>query len=179
MSCNLKTSRASVRSALIKKKVIDQYNNILDFPKFRELNGLYSRDAQDRYGIKGSLMYDENNKVLFNDGSFRLIDAKKGINYPENKVEQELIKEYQYSPISDKVISPELKSTLIAFCKKVNPDFRIETISDLNDGNGLSVQGLLKLNEFLIQVKSDNALPEEVAHILVEMLDKDSALVKE
>jgi len=179
MSCNLKTSRASVRSALIKKKVIDQYNNILDFPKFRELNGLYSRDAQDRYGIKGSLMYDENNKVLFNDGSFRLIDAKKGINYPENKVEQELIKEYQYSPISDKVISPDLKSTLIAFCKKVNPDFRIETISNLNDGNGLSVNGLLKLNEFLIQVKSDNALPEEVAHILVEMLDKDSALFKE
>lgn len=82
---------------------------------------------------------------------------------------------------SKQEVKQDLQDNLMEFLYKVNPDFRVEVLEELNDGNGMSINGVLKLNDFLIQLKrgQESALTEEASHVLVEMLDKSSALYKD
>jgi uncharacterized protein YdbL (DUF1318 family) len=84
---------------------------------------------------------------------------------------------YQIQSKTDE-ITPALKNTLEQFVKKLNPDFKIEVLDDLLDRRG--VNGIAKISEFVIQLQKGGeiALPEEVSHFLVELLDNDSPLKK-
>jgi hypothetical protein len=81
---------------------------------------------------------------------------------------------YQTQGESSQTITPELKEQLLNFLKAINPDFRVETL------NNLGVNGLTRLNEFLIQLRegTPNALAEETAHVLVELLPEGHPLKK-
>lgn len=82
----------------------------------------------------------------------------------------------QLASKKSKEITPELKSQLIAFARKLNPDFRIEVLDDLIETKGAN--GIAKLSEFLIQLQAgkEGALPEEIAHFFVEALPEDHPL---
>jgi hypothetical protein len=180
--CNVTTTRAKTKAHLVTNGVIDKWNNILNLNEFRKVNRLYSENATSRFGTP-KLMFEENGKVIFNESAFRLIDAHKGINYPDNLEEQKIVNSsnYQLNPEPFSTVPEPILDTLRNFLLRVNPDFRLETLDELNDNQGISVGAVTKLNEFLIQIKrgNENAIPEEVAHVFVEMLDKGSKLYKE
>lgn len=75
-------------------------------------------------------------------------------------------------------VTPELKSTLEQFVRKLNPDFKIEVLDDLLERRG--VNGIAKISEFVIQLQKgrEGSLTEETAHFLIELLDNDSPLKK-
>ena len=54
-----KTSEASTKSAMRTQGAIDKFLNITDLNLFRQLNGRWSRDAQDRYDVDGMLFSEE------------------------------------------------------------------------------------------------------------------------
>jgi Zn-dependent membrane protease YugP len=87
MSCKdtqkFKTSEASTKSAMRTQGAIDKFLNITNLNLFRQLNGRWSRDAQDRFDIKGMLFSEKDNgKVAVpNKESFKKIDTAKGIVY--------------------------------------------------------------------------------------------------
>lgn len=87
---------------------------------------------------------------------------------------------YQLADEKPYEVTPELKSTLEQFVKKINPDFKIEVLDTLISKKGVNVSGIAKISEFVIQLQrgKETALPEEVAHFLIELLDNDSALKK-
>lgn len=65
---------------------------------------------------------------------------------------------------------------LIDFLKKINPKFNVKLVDNL------SVDGFTQLKDFLISVNTLSkfkALPEEVAHVVVELLPEDSQLKKD
>jgi hypothetical protein len=169
MACKIPlTSRASVRKTLISKGVIDKYNNILNLSELRRLNALYLKDAKDRFGINEPLFYGER-KVIFNEKVFHQIDFQKGIVYPDN----EYLKLYQLTDVQPDNDLSVINSTLLSFAKKISPDFRVERIEDL------SVNGFLDLQNFFIGYSKETAIPEEVSHIFVELLDRESDLYKD
>lgn len=113
-------------------------------------------------------------RVMGEKGDDRVYDA---IDMKE-RTKDLLFSTFSYSK---QEIKKDLQDNLMEFLYKVNPDFRVEVLEELNDGNGMSINGVLKLNEFLIQLKrgQESALSEEAAHVLVEMLDKSSTLFKD
>jgi len=106
-------------------------------------------------------------------GDDRIYDAIE----TKERIDNRMFSTFSYSKAE---VKQDLRDTLMAFLYKVNPNFRVEVLDELNDGNGVSLNGMLKLNEFLIQLKSgkEEALTEEAAHVLVELLDKNSDLYK-
>jgi len=78
-----KTSEASPKSAMRTQGAIDKFLNITNLNLFRQLNGRWSRDAQDRYDVQGMLFSEENDgKVAVpNKEAFKAIDNAKGIYY--------------------------------------------------------------------------------------------------
>lgn len=85
---------------------------------------------------------------------------------------------YQLADEKPYRVTPELKSTLEQFVRKLNPDFKIEVLDDLLDRKG--VNGIAKISEFVIQLQKgkETALPEEVSHFFIELLDNDNPLKK-
>lgn len=193
MSC-FKTSQAGLKNLLVRKGVIDTFYNILDLGRFRSEVTQWSNYANSQYGVTERLFFDEQNgtKAVPNQRAFQIIDWKKGVRYPENDwVNEDLIAEpivleepeiviphqdlYQQREYSPNQITPEVKEQLLGFLRAVNPDFRVEVIDNL------SVNGLASASEFLILLrrgKENLALPEEVSHIWLELLN-DKKLKKE
>lgn len=65
-------------------------------------------------------------------------------------------------------ISPELYDHLVNYVQSVNPDFRVEVLQNL------SYSGATKMSESLIELKQGKefvAMPEEVAHFYLELLN--------
>ena len=73
-------------------------------------------------------------------------------------------------------VTPELKSTLEQFAKKLNPDFKIEVLDDLLKTKGLN--GIANLKNFSIQLQrgKESALAEEVSHFLIELMEDSNPL---
>jgi len=179
MVCNIKSAKALTREKLISSKIIDKSDNILDIKKFKDAQSVLNVNVMNRFGISKKLIdSDFNLKVYFNEDAFKLIDAKQGLTYVENSLQQLVVKDLEFQ---DQSVSDELRNTLVNFLRSVNPNFKIEVLDSLNDSQGVSVNGVTKLNEFLIQIAKgkESALPEETAHVLVEMMDKSSQLFKE
>ena len=85
MACNDKkkftTAEASTKASLRTKGAIDAFLNIIDYNKFNLLNNKWTQDAVQRFGIKGKLFLEENNKAIPNKQAFKQIDNAKGIFY--------------------------------------------------------------------------------------------------
>lgn len=70
-------------------------------------------------------------------------------------------------------ISEFTYNQLISFLKSLNPNFRVEEV------DRLGVDGVTSLKDFLIKVRNlakFSALPEEVAHVFIELLPDDNKL---
>lgn len=76
-----KTAGANSKHELRKKGALDKYGNILDTALFRKLNKAWSQSANKRFGLKGQLFLEENNKAYLNTDFAHKIDKAKGINY--------------------------------------------------------------------------------------------------
>ena len=78
MACNDKkkfnTSEASTKASLRTKGAIDAFLNIIDYNKFNSLNNKWTQDAVQRFGIKGKLFLEENNRAIPNKEAFKQID---------------------------------------------------------------------------------------------------------
>ena len=203
MSCIINPSSSYERTLADLKQngVIDENGTVLDPKKLIELNRTYSQNAKERFNLDGNLFISKGNTIQFNVQMFHYIDGFKGLFYPENEYVRPYVSEYKPSSVrgikpetegrpdilpstfsySQTEIKEELTGTLMEFLKKVNPNFRVEVVDDLNDGNGISLNGILKLNEALIELKrgQESAITEEVAHVYVELLDKESQLFKD
>jgi len=84
-SCSFKTSEASTKAWFRTNKLIDKYLNILDLAKFRAKNSEFSKLANEKFGVKGRLFFEENGRAIPNKDMFYRIDAAKGVFYPENE----------------------------------------------------------------------------------------------
>lgn len=65
---------------------------------------------------------------------------------------------------------------LISFLKSLNPRFRVEEVDNLG------VDGMTSLTDFLVKVKNMakfSAMPEEVAHVFIELMPNDSSVKKD
>jgi hypothetical protein len=196
MSCiiNPNSSVERTRVDLVNKGLIDNFGKILDLKNLKIEIAKYTKNIQERFGLKDMPILINGDKVKFNAELFNWIDALNGTFHLDNKYTIPYMMNVPVDPNSfsndlrmesltsynNLDVKNELYDKLMAFLKKVNPDFRVEVLEDLNNGDGLSINGVLKLNEFLIQIKRgyEGAIPEEVAHVLVEMLDKKSDLYK-
>lgn len=88
--------------------------------------------------------------------SWNQLETFQALNYPE-------ITEFTYNQ-------------LVAFLKSLNPAFRIEEVDNL------SVDGQTNLKDFLVKVKNlakFSAMPEEVAHVFIELLPDENPIKKE
>lgn len=73
-------------------------------------------------------------------------------------------------------ISEFTYNNLISFLQSINPNFRVEEV------NNLPTDGITQIKDFLIQVKTMSkfsAMPEEVAHVFIELIPDDHPLKKE
>jgi hypothetical protein len=88
--------------------------------------------------------------------SWNQLEPFQALNYPE-------ITEFTYNQ-------------LVTFLRSLNPAFRIEEVDNL------SVDGMTSLKDFLIKVKNlakFSAMPEEVAHVFIELLPDGNTVKQE
>jgi hypothetical protein len=185
MACTVKPKKSMLvaKVELLEKGIIDNNNNILKGKEadFQNLANKNLFNANLKYGIERPLYFKNGKKVAFNTKAFQYIDAKNGVFYPENYYAQALVQAGQEPERSQTKLADDVKETMMGFLKTVNPNFRVEILDEVNDGQGQTVNGVLKLSEFLIQIRKgeEMSLPEESAHVLVEMLNKNSALYRD
>lgn len=175
MSCNdkkkFKTSEASTKASLRTKGAIDAFLNIIDYNKFNNLNNKWTQDAKERFGIKGRLFSEENNKAIPNKEAFRQIDAAKGIFYQEGDVTMSKASPETLAKVRDiiKAMGVDVQD-LVTYMKEtglVNPN--LNGVSD-------AVRGIIAIAEG----KEDVALTEEMVHIATALINlKDPKMITE
>lgn len=184
-SCEFRTSEASSKSWLRTKGIIDQYLNIKDLNSFRKAVLDLTALAKKDYNVDKGRLFGEVNqgtKATVNYKAFHLIDAKKGIFYPENK----------YLIGSDELFqleSSELEGPLKELDDKIriflsNLGVRVEAVDRIfdKDGNPVDAVGKADLVKKIIQVANGEAkidtLSEEAAHFFVEALAENDPTLK-
>jgi hypothetical protein len=168
MSCNdkrkFRTSEASTKASLRTKGAIDKFLNIIDYNKFNNLNNQWSKDAQERFDIKGKLFSEEDSKAIPNKEAFKKIDNSKGIFYQEDEM-----------PISKS--SAETLTIMKAAAQKMGIDFQsLEQYAKANpDINVKGVNGLADLIKGTIAVAQgmeNVATTEEIVHMATAILEQ-------
>lgn len=171
MACKLpfKTAEANSKSWLRTRKVIDKYLNILDLPRFRKLNKKIREYAKKEYGVDEQMYFEEQGgtKALPNKAAFRKIDEAKGIIYKQKVSEP--------TNASDKAVEDKLKSFLSRY------GIGLRYVDSLKE-RGYDAVAISDITNRLILIAKKEAdettLPEEVAHIAVELLGEDNPIVK-
>lgn len=176
MHCNLpnKDSLNNTRSFLEEIGVIDSDSQILNKQDFLEAAQQLSNDAIKAYGVTTPLWQIDpsNNRLAIpNLGTLREID--------QVKEQLNLGKSAKIKPNEVNIQVKEdqdLRESIVAFTKKINPDFKIEVLDDLLETKGVS--GIANIKEFKIQLQSglETNLSEEAAHFLIELLPNDHSL---
>jgi len=168
MSCNdkrkFRTSEASTKASLRTKGAIDKFLNILDYNKFNNLNNQWSKNAQERFDIKGKLFSEEDSKAIPNKEAFKKIDNSKGIFYQGDEM-----------PVSKS--SAETLAIMKAAAQKMGIDFQsLEEYAKANpDINVKGVNGLADLIKGTIAVAQGMesvATTEEIVHIATAILEQ-------
>lgn len=160
-----KTSEASTKSAMRTQGAIDKFLNITNLNLFRQLNGIWSRDAQDRYDVNGMLFSEEDNgKVAVpNKEAFKKIDTAKGILY-------------QLEGAPEASASPEMIAKVKEVLDKMGVS--IQELSDYAKATGLDTKGinaLADLTRGIIAVaegKESVAITEEMVHIATAIMEQ-------
>lgn len=166
MACNDKkkfvTAEASSKASLRTKGAIDKFLNIKDTNLFRKLNREWSESAQSRFNIQGKLFLEENDKAVPNKAAFRQIDRAKGVVYK------------QATGTETKPASPKTIAALKDFTKRIGVD--VKNVKNIVvDGIKQDANGAAIMMQKLIQVvegKEAQALPEEVMHFAVEIIEQ-------
>jgi hypothetical protein len=164
MSCNdkkkFRTSEASTKASLRTKDVIDKFLNILDYNKFNNLNNQWSKDAQERFNIKGKLFSEEGGRAIPNKEAFKQIDNAKGVFY-------QLEGETESSKASPKTIA-----IVNDFLKRIGVN--VNSVKQIVvNGVKLDANAVANITQKLVQVvegKEAGALPEEAMHFAVEII---------
>lgn len=160
-----KTSEASTKSAMRTQGAIDKFLNITNLNLFRELNGKWSRDAQDRFDVNEMLFSEKDNgKVAVpNKEAFKKIDTAKGILYqlegsPELAASTETI-----AKVKDVLEKMGVSiQDLAAYAKATGLDTKgINALADLTRGIIAIAEG-----------KEGVALTEEMVHIATAILEQ-------
>jgi hypothetical protein len=110
-----------------------------------------SKEGQEMYTLVGLYNDFQIDPSSWNEG-----EMFTALNYPE--------------------ITEMTNDVLKSFLKSLNPDFRVEEIDNL------SVEGVTHVKDFLIQVRTlskFSAMPEEVAHVFIELLPDNNPLKKD
>lgn len=161
-SQKFRTSEASSKAALRTQGAIDEFLNIKNLIKFRELNIKWSKAAQEKYGIEGKLFIEDEraNRVYANKAAFKRIDNSKGIFYQKEE-----------GPISSSASSQTI-SKLKEFLNSIG--VRIEDVRKIVvDGKQQDANSIALLTQKLIQViegKETVSLPEEAMHFAVAII---------
>jgi len=158
-----KTSEAATKAALRTRGVIDRFLNILNLPKFRELNVLWSNDAKARFGIQEKLFAEDGLKAVPNRAAFKAIDNAKGIYY-------------QVQDVPASTASEETVQKVIEVAKKMG--INLQKLSDYAAATGLDVKGangVADLVRGIIAVaegREGAAITEEMVHIATAVLEQ-------
>ena len=79
------TAEASTKAAMRTERAIDEFLNIINVKKFRELNTQWSNNAKERFNIEEPLFMEDTVggklKAVPNKRIFKAIDNAKGIYY--------------------------------------------------------------------------------------------------
>ena len=160
-----KTSEASTKSAMRTQGAIDKFLNITNLNVFRQLNGRWSRDAQDRYDVDGMLFSEEDNgKVAVpNKEAFKKIDTAKGVLY-------------QLDGTPSTGASPEMIAKIKQVAEKMGISF--QELGDYAKATGLNVKGINALADLtrgiiaIAEGKEGVALTEEMVHIATAIMEQ-------
>lgn len=171
-SCDFNTKKDSFVSYLKSQGLVDQNMVILDYPGFRQANHQWSEYARVNYGTIQDLFNIEDNQAIPNEQSFLKIDREFTPLTTINVVQSEQVDNpyTQLSSYSSRKISPQLYDHLVSLVQKANPKFRVEILENL------SYNGATHLGQSLIELKAGQeftTMPEETAHVFVEMSNKD------
>jgi hypothetical protein len=101
---------------------------------------------------------------------------KKHMIYRDNIVPNNINYNTFFSAIHSPEISEFTYEKLVSFLKSINPDLKIELLSELSE------DGISFIKDFIIGIRTDQrlkAMPEEVSHFFVELLPDESDLKKE
>lgn len=162
------TAEASTKAAMRTEKAIDEFLNIINVKKFRELNTQWSNSAKKRFNIEEPLFMEDTIggklKAVPNKRMFKAIDNAKGIFYQEDEV-----------PVSTS--SPET----IAKVKRVieSMGVKLQSLSDYLKGNpnvdARGVNALADLTRGIIAIaegKENVAIVEETVHVATSMIEQ-------
>ena len=160
-----KTSEASTKSAMRTQGAIDKFLNITNLNLFRQLNGRWSRDAQDRYDVQEMLFSEENDgKVAVpNKEAFKKIDTAKGIMY-------------QLDGTPSTAASPEMIDKIKQVAEKMGVSF--QELGDYAKSTGLNVKGVNALADLtrgiiaIAEGKEGVAITEEMVHIATAIMEQ-------
>lgn len=160
-----KTSEASTKSAMRTQGAIDKFLNITNLNLFRQLNGIWSKDAQDRFDVQGMLFSEnDNGKVAVpNKEAFKKIDTAKGVLY-------------QLDGTPSTAASPEMIDKIKKVAEKMGVSF--QELNDYAKATGLDVKGinaLADLTRGIIAVaegKEGVAITEEMVHIATAIMEQ-------
>lgn len=166
MSCNdkkkFRTSEASTKASLRTKGAIDAFLNIIDYNKFNNLNNKWTTDARERFGIKGRLFSEENNKAIPNKEAFKQIDNANGIFYQEG--------ETVMSKASPETIA-KVKELAEAMGIKIQDLVTYMKDTGLTQPNLNGVADLMRGIVAVAEGKEDVALTEEMVHIATAIIN--------
>ena len=160
-----KTSEASTKAAMRTQGAIDKFLNITNLNLFRQLNGRWSRDAQDRFDVNEMLFSEENNGTVAvpNKEAFKKIDTAKGILY-------------QLEGAPEASASPEMIKKIKEVAEKMGVSF--QELSDYAKATGLDTTGINALADLtrgiiaIAEGKEGVALTEEMVHIATAIMEQ-------
>lgn len=160
-----KTSEASTKSAMRTQGAIDKFLNITNLNLFRQLNGRWSKDAQDRFDVQEMLFSEKDNGKIAvpNKEAFKKIDTAKGVLY-------------QLDGAPEASASPEMITKVKEVAEKMGISF--QELNDYAKSTGLDVTGinaLADLTRGIIAVaegKEAVAITEEMVHIATAILEQ-------
>lgn len=177
-SCNFKNSKDSTKAWFITNDIIDKFYNILDLKKFRIENSRHTNVAKAKLGVDEGRIYGETNngtKAIPNENAFNAIDNAKRTGYPDRDSNENFQLVNNQIQATNQQLS-EVEDRIKKFLDSIGFTYNPSTI--IHDRNGNPIDAVAKVDLInrivhVVEGKRDvSTLPEEAAHILVEMIEQ-------
>lgn len=173
MACKppFKTAEANAKAYLRTKKVMDKFHNITDLVNFRKLSTKLRMQAKRKFGVDEQLFFEEQGgrKAVPNTDAFRKIDEANGL----------IFKQKTAGARPSGTLSRDVEDKIKNFLSQYG--IGVTYVNSLKE-RGYDGAAIADITNKMITIARDEAdattLPEEAAHMAVELLGEDNPMVK-
>ena len=165
------TAEASTKAAMRTERAIDEFLNIINVKKFRELNTQWSNNAKERFNIEEPLFMEDTVggklKAVPNKRIFKAIDNAKGIYYQLDDSEEVPVSKASTATVV--AVKRAMEKMGISFTSleeyaRKNPEVNVKGVNGLAD----LVQKVVAIAHNMENV----AITEETVHIATAMIEQ-------